>query len=152
MLLHRSQEVPLRTQAWSTIRVFGSREMYMELDNSWCKELTHWKRPWCWERLKAGGEGDDRGWHGWMASQTWWTRVLASFRSSWWTDSPWGLKESDRTERLNWTELNSSLGEDRTIYICIELHVETKIPSQVEDADYMLTTSTKILDWLKPEG
>ena len=28
------------------------------------KELTHWKRPWCWERLKAGGEGDERGWDG----------------------------------------------------------------------------------------
>ena len=37
--------------------------------HTWCKELTHWKRPWCWERLKAGGEGDDRGWDGWMASQ-----------------------------------------------------------------------------------
>ena len=35
---------------------------------TWYKELTHWKRPWCWERLKAGGEGDDRGWDGWMAS------------------------------------------------------------------------------------
>ena len=37
---------------------------------TWCKELTHWKRPWCWERLKAGGEGDDRGWDCWMASRT----------------------------------------------------------------------------------
>ena len=37
---------------------------------TWCEELTHWKRPWCWERLKAGGEGDDRGWDGWMASRT----------------------------------------------------------------------------------
>ena len=35
---------------------------------TWCKELTHWKRPWCWERLKVGGEGDDRGWDGWMES------------------------------------------------------------------------------------
>ena len=34
---------------------------------TWCEELTHWKRPWCWERLKAGGEGDDRGWHGRMS-------------------------------------------------------------------------------------
>ena len=33
-----------------------------------CEELTHWKRPWCWEGLGAGGEGDDRGWDGWMAS------------------------------------------------------------------------------------
>ena len=36
----------------------------------WCEELTHWKRPWCWKSLKAGGEGDDRGWDGWMASPT----------------------------------------------------------------------------------
>ena len=35
-----------------------------------CAELTHWKRPWCWEGLGAGGEGDDRGWDGWMASLT----------------------------------------------------------------------------------
>ena len=40
---------------------------------TWCKKLTHLKRPWCWERLKAGGEGDDRGWDGWMASPTQWT-------------------------------------------------------------------------------
>ena len=39
---------------------------------TWWEELTHWKRPWCWERLKAG-EGDERGWDGWMASRTKWT-------------------------------------------------------------------------------
>ena len=55
---------------------------------TWCKELTHWKRPWCWERLKAGGEGDDRGWDGWMASLTWWTWVWARSRSWWWTGKP----------------------------------------------------------------
>ena len=42
---------------------------------TWCKEPTHWKRPWCWERLKAGGEGDDRGWDGRMASPTQWMWV-----------------------------------------------------------------------------
>ena len=42
---------------------------------TWCEELTHWKRPWFWERLKAGGEGDYRGWDGWMASPTRWTWV-----------------------------------------------------------------------------
>ena len=48
-----------------------------------CKELTRLKRPWCWERLKAGGEGDDRGWDGWMASPTQWTWVWVNSRS-WW--------------------------------------------------------------------
>ena len=42
---------------------------------TWCKEQTHFKRPWCWERLRAGGEGDDRGWDSWMAWLTQWTWV-----------------------------------------------------------------------------
>ena len=46
-----------------------------------CKELTHWKRLWCWERLKTGGEGDNRGWDGWMASPTQWTWVWVNFKS-----------------------------------------------------------------------
>ena len=50
---------------------------------TWCAELTQWKRPWCWERLKAGGEGDNRGWDGWMASLTQRTWIWASSRS-WW--------------------------------------------------------------------
>ena len=73
------------------------------------EELTHWKRPWCWERLKVGGEGDDRGWDGWMASLTQWTRVWASPRRWWRTGKPgmlqsMGLKRvgHDRA-RSNWT-------------------------------------------------
>ena len=54
----------------------------------WCEELTHLKRPWCWERLKAGGEGDDRGWDGWMASLTWWMWVWVNSGSWWWTGRP----------------------------------------------------------------
>ena len=78
------------------------------LATSW-EELTHWKRPWCWEILIAGGEGDDRGWDGWMASLTQWTWVSMNSGSWWWTGRPgvlqsWGRKESDTTERLNRTE------------------------------------------------
>ena len=76
---------------------------------TWCEELTHLKRSWCWERLKVGGKGDDRGWDGWMASLTQWTWVWVNSGSWWWTGrpvccSPWGHKESDITEWLNWTE------------------------------------------------
>ena len=73
-----------------------------------CEELTHLKRPWCWERLKAGGEGDDRGWDGWMASPTQWTWVWASSGSWWWTEMP-GVLQSMRLQRVrhDWvTELN----------------------------------------------
>ena len=73
---------------------------------TWCEDLTHWKRPWCWERLKAGG-GDDRGRDSWMASPTQWTQVWASSGigglESLACCSPWGCKESNMTERLNWT-------------------------------------------------
>ena len=55
---------------------------------TWCEELTHWKRPWCWERLKAREEEDYRGWDHWMASLTWWTWVCASSGSCWWTGNP----------------------------------------------------------------
>ena len=74
---------------------------------TWCEELIYWKRPWCWERLKVGGEGDDRGWDGWMASLTQRTWVWVSSRSWWWTGKPGVLQpmgsESDITEQLNWT-------------------------------------------------
>ena len=53
---------------------------------------TYWKRPWCWERLKAGGEGDDRGWDCWMASPTQWTWVCVNSRSWWWTGKPGVLR------------------------------------------------------------
>ena len=55
---------------------------------TWWKELTHWKRPWYWERLKAGEEGDDRWWDGWMASLTQWTWVWVNSGSWWWTERP----------------------------------------------------------------
>ena len=55
---------------------------------TWCEEVTYWKRPWCWERLRPGGEEDDRGWDGWMASPTWWTWVWVNSGSWWWTGRP----------------------------------------------------------------
>ena len=83
---------------------------------TWCKKLTHWKRPWCWERLKAGGEGDDRGWDVWMASQTQWTWVWVGSGSWWWTRNPGVLQSMglqrvrhDWATELNWTGLDYSM-------------------------------------------
>ena len=73
-------------------------------------QRTHWKRPWCWERLKAG-EGDDRGWDCWMASLTQWSWIWASSGSWWWTAKP-GVLQSIRLQRVghDWaTELNRRL-------------------------------------------
>ena len=74
---------------------------------SWYEELTHLKRPWCWEKLKAG-EGDDREWDGWMASPTQWTWVWVNFGSWWWTGRP-GVLQFMGSQRVghDWaTELN----------------------------------------------
>ena len=75
---------------------------------TWCEELTPWQRPWFWERLKAGGEGNDRGWDGWMASPTQWTWVWARSGYWWCTGKP-GMLQSMGSQRVghNWaTELN----------------------------------------------
>ena len=84
--------------------------------------MTHWKRHWFWKRLKAGGEGDNRGWDGWMASPTQWTRVWASSRSWWWTGKPVML-QSMALQRVqhNWaTELNWFFSTDMPVYSCQE--------------------------------
>ena len=74
---------------------------------TWWEELTHWKRPWCWERLKAGGRGWQRMRGGCMASWTQWTWVWVNSRSWWWTERP-GILQSMESQRVghNWeTEL-----------------------------------------------
>ena len=58
---------------------------------TWCEELTQRKRLWCWERQRAGGEEDDRGWDGWVAPPTQWTWVWANSRLQWRTDKPGSL-------------------------------------------------------------
>ena len=55
---------------------------------TWCKELTHVKRPWCWERLRAGGEKNNKGWDSWMASPTQGTWICVDSGSWWWTRRP----------------------------------------------------------------
>ena len=75
-----------------------------------CKELIHWKRLWCWEGLGAGGEGDDRGWDGWMASRTRWMWAWVNSGSWWWTGGlvccdSWGRRVGhDWATELDWTE------------------------------------------------
>ena len=84
---------------------------------TWCKNLSHLKRPWCWERPKVG-ERDDRGWDGWMASLTQWARVWVNSGSWWWTGSP-GVLWSMRWQRVrnDWgTELNAYIWNLEGLY------------------------------------
>ena len=87
------------------------------------EELTHWKRPWCWEGLGAGGEGVDRGWDGWMASPTRWTWVWVNSGSWWQTRRP-GVLQSMGSQRVrhNWvTELNWSFSNFLLEYNCFTM-------------------------------
>ena len=96
MVLEKTLEPPLDCKEIKPVhpkgihsRIFiGRNEAKAEAPVLWFKELTHWKRLWCWERLKAGGEGDDKGWDGWIASPTWWAWIWVSSRSWWWTGKP----------------------------------------------------------------
>ena len=99
---------PKGDQSW----VFtGRTDAEAETSNTlatWWEELTHLKRTWCWERLRAGGEGDDRGWDGWMASPTQWTWVWVNSGSWWWTGRPGVMRfMGSQTAGHDWaTELN----------------------------------------------
>ena len=99
---------PKRNQPWIFIGNTDAEAEALILCPPWCEELTHWKKPWCWERLKAQGKGDNREWDGWMASLTRWTWVWVSSGSRWWTAKP-GILQSMGSQRVrhNWaTELN----------------------------------------------
>ena len=83
-----------------------------------CEELTHWRRLWCWEGLGAGGEGDYRGWNGWMVSLTRWIWVWVNSGSWWWTGRPGVLRfmgsqrvGHDWATDLIWTAKNCSGNE-----------------------------------------
>ena len=94
-----------------------------------CEELTHWKRPWCWEGLGAGGEENDRGWDGWMASPTWCTWVWVNSGSWWWRGKP-GVLRFMGSQRVghDWaTELmDASHSHASTIWECCFPHLTDK--------------------------
>ena len=83
----------------------------------WPPHVTHWKRLWCWEGLRAGGKGDDRGWDGWMASPTRWTWVWVNSGCWWRTGRPgvlWCMGSQrvghDWATELNWNHWNQVSG------------------------------------------
>ena len=100
--------------------------------STWCKELTPWKRPWCWERLKAGEEGDDRGWYGWWhhwldGHEFEQAPGVSNGQESLACCSPWGRKESDTTGHLNWT-VGSSCSWS-WVLLCLQKHQSNTIIS-----------------------
>ena len=109
------------------------------------------EKTWCWERLKAGGEGDNKGWDDWMASPTRWTRVWVSSRSWWWTEKP-GVLQSMGSQRVrhDWATEMTDSGTDELQYLssdcAAETHMKMICKSQEKNIccgqSYMLATYT----------
>ena len=121
VVLEKTLEIPLDCKEIQPIHsrgdqpwvFFGRNDAEAETPVLWPPhaKLTHWKRLCCWEGLGAGGEGDDRGWDGWMASPTRWTWVWVNSRRWWWTGRPGVLQFTgsqrvghDWVTELNWTD------------------------------------------------
>ena len=107
------------------------------LATSW-EELTHWKRLWCWEGFGAGGEGDARGWDGWMASLTRWTWVWVNSGSWWWTGRP-GMLRFMGSQRFGHDWATDLIWSDSTLPLLYFL----VLPSP----EFMKPTSTSALLW-----
>ena len=104
VVLEKTLESPLDCKEIKPVHPKGNQSWNSNTLATWFKELIHCKSPWCWERLKAGGEGNDIGWDGWMASPTRWTWVWASSSGWQWTGKP-GVLQSMRSQRAghDWT-------------------------------------------------
>ena len=116
-----------------------------------CEELTHLKRPWCWERLRAGGEGDERGWDGWMGSPTRWTWVWVNSGSWWWTGRP-GVLQFMGSQRVghDWaTELNWTGGSDGKESACNAGDLGLSL-DQDDPLEEDMATGSSILAWRIP--
>ena len=98
---------------------------------TWCEELSHLKRPWCWERLKARREGEDRGWDGWMASPVQWTWVWINSGSWWWTGRP-GMLRFMGPQRV-WHDWVTELNYMAYLTFCQVLYLKEEIYFSKED-------------------
>ena len=129
---------PKGDQSWVFI---GRTDVEAETPVLWPPhtELTHWKRPWRWEGLGAGGKGKDRGWDSWMASPTQWTWVWVDSRSWWWTGRPGMLRfmgsqrvGHDWATELNWTEEKKDLISKQLPFLtCLVVPWKTSFKSLV---------------------
>ena len=142
---------PKGAQSWVFI---GRTDVEAETPILWSPDAESrliWKKPWFWERWKAGGEVDDRGWDGWMASPTQWTWVWVNSGSWWWTGRPgvlWFMElqrvRQDWATELNWTEEVCYSYEEIFLAIfirnkpivTINLHVSNWVTGQ--EAEYII--------------
>ena len=125
VVLEKTLESPLDSKEIQPVHPKGNQS-WIFIASTDAEAETHWKRPWCWERLKVGGEGDDRGWDDWTASPTQQTWIWVGSGSWWWIGKP-GVLQSMESQRvrhdwateLNWTEWPYLYTEDGIGWFCL---------------------------------
>ena len=145
---------PKANQSWIFIGRIDAQELHSDTLATWFEELTHQKRPWYWERLKAGVKGDDRGWDGWMALlMTQWTWIWASSGSWWWTGKPGMLKSTgSQRVRCNWvTEQQQQRGGAKYSSVLwsfwLELYQQVKVQGDPPNFGDHLVSFYSIQGW-----
>ena len=130
---------PKENQSWISI---GRTDVEVETPIVWSPDVKNWlmKRPWCWERLKAEGEGDNRGWNGWMASLAQYTWVWVNSRSWSWTGKPGMLQfiglqrvRHDWATEVNWTKWVTSRKRLSSLWLEMALSNDSHILLQKYD-------------------
>ena len=111
---------PKGYQSWIFIGRTDAEAENSSILTTWCEELTHWKRPWCWGRLKVGGEGDDRGWDVWIAPPTQRIWVWVNSGSWWWTERP-GMLQS-----LGWQRVGHNWVAELTDWSILKIQMEAQ--------------------------
>ena len=117
---------PKGNQSWVFI---GRTDVEAETPILWLPDVKNWhlKRPWYWKRLRAGGEGDDRGWDGWMASLTQWRWVWVN-SGSWWRTGRPGVLQSMGSQRVGHDCTTEQQQHHATPLSCLSV-LDLKTPS-----------------------
>ena len=125
---------PKENQSWIFI---GSWSWSSNTLATWFEELIHLKRPWCWERLNVGGEGNDRGWGCWIASPTWWTWVWPS-SGSWWRKRKPGMLQSMGLQRVrhDWVTEQQHASKQKSRARCLHRQILSGIKGRVNTYSY----------------
>ena len=133
----------------SLLYFFGRNDAEAEIPVLWpaYAVLPHWKRLWCWEGLRAGGEGKDIGWDGWMTSLTRWMWVWVNSGSWWWQGGlaccdSWGHKKS-RTQLSDWTELNWATNIFTSLHIWVQVQFSS-VESPCSPRDSRVFSNTTV--------
>ena len=115
---------------------------------TWCKHLTHWKTPWCWERFRPRGEGDNRGWIGWMSSSIQSTWVWENSGRQWRTGKP-GVLQLMGSQSWTWLSYRRTTMYKLWLFLQVKMSWQIPKPWTTWPENYKPEISWILKLWLK---